>query len=111
MQSATPAKSGALSPFQALRQRNFFLYWVSGFGAVGGQNINQFAVTWLVLDLTDSVGILGLVILAQGAPMTLVSLFGGVLADRYNRRTLLVIAQLVSMLSVFSLGLLSLLGV
>ena len=50
----------------------------------------------VLVDLTGSVASLGLVILAQGFPMTIVSLFGGVLADRYDRRNLLIAAQAVS---------------
>src|SRR5687768_14238648 len=77
------AKRGFLSPFVALRDTNFRWYWISGLGVAGGQGITQFAITWLVIDLTGSVASLGLVVLAQGFPMTLISLFGGVLADRY----------------------------
>jgi MFS family permease len=81
-------------PFRALRNKTFRWYWTSGFGATGAQGLQQFAMAWLVLDLTDgSVGQLGLVIFLQGVPLTLVALFGGVLADRYNRRNLLIISQ------------------
>jgi MFS family permease len=85
-------------PFRALRNRTFRWYWVSGFGATGAQGLQQFAMAWLVLDLTDgSVGQLGLVIFLQGVPLTLVALFGGVLADRYNRRNLLMMSQAFTM--------------
>jgi MFS family permease len=107
--SATPEKSAVARAFESLRHRNFLWYWISGFGSVGGQGINQFAVTWLVLDITGSVASLGLVILAQGFPMTLISLFGGVLADRYDRRFLLMAAQVVSLVSVSVLAVLTLL--
>lgn len=103
-------KPGFPQAFRALRRANFRWYWISGLGMAGAQGITQFAVTWLVLDLTGSVASLGLVILAQGFPLTVISLFGGVLADRYDRLKLLIGAQIVSMLSVFSLALLTLFG-
>ena len=103
------ARRGFLSPFVALRDANFRWYWISGLGVAGGQGITQFAIAWLVIDLTGSVASFGLVVLAQGFPMTLISLFGGVLADRYDRRGLLIGAQAVSMLSVFALAVLTLL--
>jgi MFS family permease len=81
-------------PFRALRNKTFRWYWASGFGATGAQGLQQFAMAWLVLDLTDgSVGQLGLVIFLQGVPLTLMALFGGVMADRYNRRNLLMTSQ------------------
>ena len=54
-------------------------------------------MAWLVLDLTGSVGQLGLVVFMQGLPMSIMALFGGVLADRYDRRKLLVYTQLFIM--------------
>ena len=95
-------------PFRALRNKTFRWYWVSGFGATGAQGLQQFAMAWLVLDLTDgSVGQLGLVIFLQGVPLTLVALFGGVLADRYNRRNLLMISQAFTMVNLAILSFLT----
>jgi len=92
-----PANRRFVAPFQALKNKTFRWYWASGFGATGAQGLQQFALAWLVLDLTDSVGQLGLVIFLQGVPLTLVALFGGVLADRYNRRNLLIYSQAFTM--------------
>ena len=93
-------------PFRALAEPNYRWYWISGFGMAGAQGLMQFSVTWLVLDLTGSVASLGLVIIAQGFPMSLISLFGGVFADRYDRRMLLIGSQAVSMVSIFLLAVL-----
>jgi MFS family permease len=79
----------------ALSERNFFWYWLSGLGTTGAQGIQQLAVAWLVLDITGSVGQLGLVIFLQGVPMSGVAMIGGVLADRYSRRRLVEISQVV----------------
>jgi MFS family permease len=64
-------------------------------------------MSWLVLDLTGSVGQLGLMIFMMGLPMTLVSLWGGVLADRYDRRAILIAAQAFTGLNLFTLALLT----
>jgi MFS family permease len=96
--------------FSALRREGYRWFWYSGLGMTASQGIQQLAIAWLVLDLTDSVGQLGLVIFAQGVPMAVVSFYGGVLADRYDRRTLLVIAQLTTMLNLFTLAVLAMSG-
>ena len=79
----------------ALSERNFRWYWLSGLGTTGAQGIQQLGVAWLVLDITGSVGQLGLVIFLQGVPMTGVAMIGGVLADRYSRRRLVEFSQVV----------------
>ena len=101
---------GGLKMFRALRRDGYRWFWFSGLGMTASQGIQQLAIAWLVLDLTDSVGQLGLVIFAQGVPMAVVSFYGGVLADRYDRRRLLVGAQLATMLNLFALALLALSG-
>ncbi len=99
---------GLRQAVRALRQPNYRWYWISGIGTVGAQTMQQFTILWLVLDLTGSAGQLGLVVFFQGAPMTVISLFGGVLADRYDRRSLIIGSQLLSMLAMLSLAFLTL---
>src|SRR5438552_12331913 len=93
--------------FQALRHLKYRWYWLSGLGMTASQGFLQLGMAWLVLDLTGSVGQLGLVIFFQGVPMSLASFFGGVLADRYNRRMLLIVAQSVTMLNLLALAVLT----
>ena len=73
-------------------------------GMTAGQGIQQLALAWLILELTDSVGQLGLSIFLAGVPMALLGLVGGVLADRYSRRRLLITNQLLTMLNLFILS-------
>ena len=80
-------------------------------GMAGAQGIKQFTIIWLVLDLTGSVAQLGLVVLVQGFPMTVISLYGGVIADRYDRRMVLALSQLVGLVTIFLLAMLTLFGV
>lgn len=93
--------------FHALTYRDYRWFWFSGLGMTASQGIQQLAIAWLVLDLTGSAGQLGLVIFMQGVPMALVSFYGGVLADRYDRRRLLMAAQLATMLNLLLLAVLS----
>ena len=102
--------NGGLKMFRALRRDGYRWFWFSGLGMTASQGIQQLAIAWLVLDLTDSVGQLGLVIFSQGVPMAIVSFYGGVLADRYERRRLLVLAQAGTMLNLLALALLSMSG-
>lgn len=81
------------SPFRALRLHDYRWYWLSGLGTTGAQNVQRLAMAWLILDLTHSVGKFGLMIFMMGLPMSIVSLWGGVLADRYDRRNILVFSQ------------------
>ena len=52
-----------------------------------------FVLGWLVLELTDSVSQLGLVIFLYGVPNLALMLLGGVLADRWERRFLLLVSK------------------
>jgi MFS family permease len=96
--------------FSALRREGYRWFWFSGLGITASQGVQQLAIAWLVLDLTGSVGQLGLVIFAQGVPMAIVSFYGGVLADRYDRRRLLVAAQVATMANLLALALLAMAG-
>jgi MFS family permease len=74
------------------------------------QGIEQLALSWLVLDLTGSVGQLGLVMFIRGLPMAGIALYGGVMADRYNRRTILMYCQALIMVNLFLLAALTIAG-
>ncbi len=108
---ADSAKPGFLDSFSALKNRDYRMYWFSGLGMTGAQGIQQLALAWLVLDLTDSAGQLGLVIFMQGITMATMALFGGVLVDRYNRKTLLTLSQTFTLLNLLTLAALVLSGV
>ena len=75
-------------------------------GMTAGQGIQQLAMAWLILELTDSIGQLGLMIFLRGVPMAALGLVGGVLADRYNRRHLLISNQLITMVNLLILSVL-----
>jgi MFS family permease len=90
--------------FSALRYHNFRLYWFGQMISLAGTWMQSVAQGWLVYELTHSPFALGLVGFAASLPVLLFSLFGGVLADRVNRRSLLVATQTLSMIQAFLLA-------
>jgi len=98
-------------PFPALRHRNFRLF-VFGQGiSVIGTWMQSTAQVWLVLTLTNSPFLLGTVNAFQWIPVTLLSLVGGVYADRLPKRRLLLITQTSLMVLPFVLALLTWTGI
>lgn len=111
MQAADAPAPGVLArALSALEHRNYRWYWISGLGNTAAQGIKQLALAWLVLDLTDSVGQLGIVIFMQGAPMAVIAIYGGVLADRYDRRFLLIASQALTAFNLVLLAVLVMAG-
>ena len=96
-----------VTPWQVLQQRDFGLFWLSLlFSAVGSQ-ISTVAVAWQVYEITNSPFQLGLTGLFRALPVMILSLPGGVLADRMDRRKLLIITQSLAALLALALGLLT----
>ncbi|MEU8530333.1 MFS transporter [Streptomyces sp. NPDC048629] len=101
----------ATHPFRALRVRNFRLFATGQVVSVAGTWMSVVAQDWLVLELTgDSATALGTVTALQFTPMLLFTLYGGRLADRYDKRALLTAANLVSALLALLLAVLVLTG-
>ena len=101
---ALPAKR--LGAFAALRHRNFRLFWIGYLIAVFGQNIEIVAQGWLMYDLTNSPLFLGLAGASNAVPQIALSFFGGAIADRVDRRRLLLFTQAILMSIFVALGLL-----
>ncbi len=96
-----------VTPWQVLKQRDFGLFWASLlFSAVGSQ-ISTVAIAWQVYEITNSPFQLGLAGLFRALPIMLLSIPGGVLADRMDRRHLLIITQSLAALLAMALALLS----
>jgi MFS family permease len=83
--------------FAAFRHRNYRLFFVGQLISLIGNWINSTAEGWLVYQLTGSTTLLGVVAAASTGPMLVLSTWGGWVADRHPKRTVLVIAQSVSM--------------
>lgn len=82
-----------LSRLQALRYPNFRWFWISTSGQAMAQGMQFLILGWLVLELTGSTSQLGLTIFFYGIPNLTLVLFGGIFADRINRRKLLLFSQ------------------
>jgi MFS family permease len=90
----------------ALQFREFRLLWMSQLTTAIGQWMDQVARGWLLYDLTGSPLQLGLVGMIRIFPLLLLSPIAGTLADRYGRKTQLIIAQVVNVIANVILGLL-----
>jgi MFS family permease len=97
--------------FHPLTEKNFAALWVGAFLSNIGFWIQNVAQGWQVLQLTNSALLLGLVTFIGTIPNLLLSLFGGVIADKFDRRHLLIISQSVYMCTALLPGVLTTLGV
>jgi len=96
--------------FRALRHRNFALFVVGQGISLIGTWMQQVAMGWLVYRLTNSSFLLGLVSFSTQIPTFLFSSLGGVLADRWDRKRILTITQILSLLQAAALAALTLSG-
>ncbi len=90
--------------FHALTHKNYRYFWMGQCLSLIGtwtQNIGQ---SWLVLSLTGSPFLLGLVGAMQFLPITFFSLFAGVLTDKFPKKKILIFTQSVSMILAFILS-------
>ncbi|MGH7559729.1 MAG: MFS transporter [Gemmatimonadales bacterium] len=99
------------TPFAALRNRNFRLFIAGQFVSLCGTWVQTVAVGWLALELTDSPFKVGLVTTIGSLPVLLFTLYGGVLADRVDRRRALLWLKSLFLVDALALGLLTAFGV
>ena len=95
---------GRLAAFRALRHRNFRLFFGGQLISLIGTWMQSVAQAWLVLSLTNSSLMLGVVSFAGYMPIVVVALFAGVVVDHVDRRRLIIAAQTLLMLSAFVLA-------
>jgi MFS family permease len=88
----------------ALTYRNFRILWLGACTSSTGTWMQKVAQSWLVLELTDSASYLALDAFLGELPILLFTLIGGVVADRRDRRRLLLTSQVVQMSSAFMLA-------
>jgi len=110
-EAAVEAKAGRFrSPgqmFRALRNPNYRLFWMGSFISNIGTWMQSVAQGWLVLQLSNSPFWLGMVGFAGSLPVLAFSLVGGVVADLFDRRKLLLATQTALMGLAFGLGVLT----
>jgi MFS family permease len=103
-------RSGMRSMFRTLRYRNFRLFFAGQGVSLVGTWMQHVAMGWLVYRMTNSPLMLGVVGFAGQIPTFIFSPFAGVMADRWNRRSLLMLTQGLSMAQAFILAALTLYG-
>jgi len=108
--ASSDAPRSRFQAFSALRHRDYRYYWFGMLSAVMGLQILWVGQAWLVYDMTRSPLYLGLVGFAQAVPTILLTMFGGVIADRVDRRRLLLLTQSLNAIIVLWLAILLALG-
>ena len=86
----------------ALSHRDFRLYWCGQAISLAGTWMQQMASGWVVTDLSSDATVLGLLNVTASLPMLLLSLKGGEIADRFEKRRILIVTQIVLMMLAFA---------
>ena len=100
-------RPGAGPTFAALQVRNFRLFFTGQSISLIGTWMQSVALAWLVLTISHSGTTLGLVVAAQFTPVLLLGAYGGLIADRVDKRRLLIATQSALALLALLLGLLT----
>ena len=98
----------SLAFLSATRHRDFRLFLTGQFISLCGTWIQIVAQGWLVLQLTNSAFAVGLVTTLGSLPILLLTLYGGVVADRVNKRRFVLILQSLMVIEGLTLGVLTL---
>jgi predicted MFS family arabinose efflux permease len=106
LRTPPPPVSALRRTFSALHYRDFRLLWFGAFTSTTGTWMQTVAQSWVVLSMTGSAFLLGVDGFLASGPMLLFSLFGGVVADRMERRRIMLLSQYLQMSFAFILGLL-----
>jgi DHA3 family macrolide efflux protein-like MFS transporter len=92
-----------VSPFAIFRNRNFTLLWSAQLVSTIGSALTSLAASILVYRVTGSAFSVGLMLMATAAPSILLGLIAGVFVDRYDRKRIMVIADVVRAALVFAI--------
>ncbi len=106
---ATSPQNGRLaalrdSTFRSLRHRNYRLFFFGQLGSLVGTWMQNVAQSWLVWELTHSSVWLGVIGFLTFLPQLLFSMVGGLIADRYAKRSLIIVMQSMMMVQAFVLA-------
>jgi MFS family permease len=96
--------------FAALQARTYRRYWIGLVFYVLGHRAEYVTFAWITWEVTRDPLSLGYLGLAQGVPLVVFQVFGGVLADRTNRLRLLIVTQVLTALTLTAAVVLTLLG-
>ena len=111
MTTTGQSKRGLRQALSSLRQRNYRLYVFGQMISLIGTGMQTIGQAWLVLELTHSAFQLGVVGALQFLPVLLFAIFGGVLADRWPKRRILLVTQTAAMIQALLLWIMVITGV
>jgi MFS family permease len=100
--TAVPSPAPRLSPYAVFRNRSFTMLWVAQLVSTAGSALTSLAAGILVFRITNgSAFAVGLMLMATAAPSLVVGLVAGVFVDRWNRKAIMVTADLARAVVVF----------
>lgn len=103
-------KPASIQPWGSLRYRNYSLLFTASLFVTSAQQMRQTQNLYQVYELSGSAFQLGLTGLAQGIPLFVVGIFGGILADFVDRRKLLLLTIAGNLIVAIALGILTNIG-
>jgi DHA3 family tetracycline resistance protein-like MFS transporter len=107
MNQEVPGRIGILRP---LRLRDFALLWTGMAISMVGDGVYVVAIAWQVYEISNRPSALALVGVAWSLPQVLLMLLSGALADRFNRRRLMIAGDLIRCAAIGTIGTLSITG-
>ena len=96
--------------FAALQVRNYRIYFCSQIVATTGLWMQRIAQDWMIADITGSAAAVGITIACQFLPVLIFGMFGGLIADRFPKRKVLMVTQSVAAFFALLLGVLATTG-
>ena len=96
---------GWRNTFSSLKSRDYLVLWLGMMAMMGGMQMQMLARGYLVYDLTGSASLLGIVSAGSAIPMLVLALFGGAIADTFDRKRLIQIGQIIVGLLALVIGL------
>lgn len=91
-----------MKSFSSLCHRNYLLLWIGSVISHSGDWMDQIALNWLVLEISNSLLSLGSVNLCRAVPVLILVPLRGVAADAWERRKILMVTQSISMITTIS---------
>src|SRR5512139_254191 len=101
--TAGAVASTSVSPFEVFRNRNFAWMWTGQLVSTIGSALTSLAASIYVYRVTGSAASVGLMLMATAAPSLVVGLIAGVFVDRFDRRRIMIAADLIRAVLVFSI--------
>lgn len=85
-----------IKTFDSFKNPQFRLYWFGSMGQMAAMNMQMMTRTWYAYELSGSATMLGLIALSLALPMLIFSIYGGIIADRTQKRYILLAGQCAS---------------